>query len=252
MKPPFLLLIVLTSYFLSSHSSSHAQTTIGFSGGLNFDRYEFNDPNNVIGPTALETGSWGITIGRQINPNLKLETGIIRKYYQEGFSVDFNSPVGGFGSNSYITWQIPLRVKTTFKLKGKWTLSPCIGGHWAINTEYGYGAGYGGAWVKTQDIEFNANFYTDESLSKHFFLLESGVHVEYQVASKFSLTFNVSNYQGFKKVSQIDYAYQINQGKTHLAYAHSNGSYLNYGFGLQYEVVKREKKRFHKTVTPHF
>lgn len=89
-------------------------TYLGFETALTNDVYEFTDYGNTIRPILLGTGLWGINIRQEINNHFSIESGLIRKYYDEGFGFQTSSPslVTGFASNAIDVWQIPLRLKT--------------------------------------------------------------------------------------------------------------------------------------------
>jgi len=214
-------------------------TFIGIGGALTFDKYEFTDPGNVIRPIPLPSGSWGILIGQEINDLFLFETGIIRKYYDEGFGFNIASPVIGFSSNSFETIQLPIRLKTKFNIfRDKLFLTPIMGINLSINTEYGYGLGYGigSSYIDSNDTYYLANYTEDVNKSQFFPLIETGLAIDFKIIRDIYLSTQFSYFGGLTKVSQIDYEYWVNNGETNYAFAHSNGSYFSFGLGINYRL----------------
>ena len=140
MKKSITVIIILLVLIHSGFSQN--KTYFGGEFAMTGDIYDIIDPCNLITTTPLITGSWGFTIGQEINRNFLIETGLIRKYYDEGFGYNVESLILGTYSNAFNTWQIPLRLKSRINLiKERLFLTATIGYHFSINTEYGYGGG---------------------------------------------------------------------------------------------------------------
>ncbi|MCF8232748.1 MAG: hypothetical protein K9J27_11220 [Bacteroidales bacterium] len=225
-----LLLTTATTY-------GQRSTFFGFGGALNYDVYEFTDPGNMLRETTLPAGSWGFFIGQEISEFLMLETGFVQKEYWEGYSYNVESPNLGYGGSSFIAYQFPLRLKSKINLKKKRiTLNPVIGVHYSINMDYGYGLGYGGGTLQTEDIKISTTYTEDVNLKKSFLLLETGLQLEFVMLKDFLVGVNAGYLNGFDKVSQIEYDYGVNDGELQKAYAHNNGSYWNFGLAVSYRV----------------
>lgn len=202
------------------------------------DIYEFTDEGNTIIPIPLKTGLWGITIRQEINNWFSIESGLIRKYYNEGFGFEPPSPdIGsiGFSSDAMNVWQIPLRLKTQLNIyKNKIFFATNIGFHYCLNSDYGkYSWGEASFSYQTDTISTNLS---STSLAKSFFLLETGGGFEFKLFEKFLLAVSFNYMTGFKKALQLDFDYTVNTEITGNAYAHSKGEYWRLGLGLQYKI----------------
>lgn len=223
--------------FITATTYGQKYTFFGINSALNFDTYQFTDPGNMLQATPLPAVSWGFTVSQEISENLLLETGLIRKIYWEGYQYNVESVNVGTSSDSYATFQFPFRLKTKIGLlKERLTFSPVIGISYAVNTEHGHGLAYGGGILQTENIKISTTYTEDVNLRKSFFLLETGLQLGYRLKEDFLLTLNAGYFNGFDKVSQIDYEYQVNDSRIRRAYAHSNGSYWNFELGIGYRI----------------
>jgi len=228
-----LVVLVLTTATAYGQKS----TFFGIGGALNYDVYEFTDPGNTLKETPLPAGSWGFTVCQEISDFLMLETGFVQKEYWEGYGYNVESFDIGSSASSYATFQIPLRLKTKINLlKDKIALNPVVGINYAVNSEYGYGLGYGGGSLQTEEIKITTTYTEDVNLKKSFLLLETGLQFEFVILKDFLVGLNAGYLNGFDKVSQIEYDYGVNDGELQKAYAHSNGSYWNLGLAVSYRV----------------
>ena len=231
------IFIILILIGISQFSFGQKSTFIGFEGAVTSDIYEIVDPCNIIQNTPLITGSWGFTIGQEINKNFLIESGIIRKYYAEGYAFS-SQPNIGFSGNAYNSWQIPLRLKGKINLvKNKFFLTTSIGYHYCINTEYGYGGGSGGfGKIDSQDTIPGSYFTINDSIAKTFSLIEAGVGLEVIAFKGFHIYLSSSYFVGLNKVYQLDLTVEDEICKTENAVALSKGSYWNIAFGIKYSI----------------
>jgi hypothetical protein len=230
-------LIVLSLIGISQISYSQKSTFIGFEGAITSDIYEIIDPCNIIQNTPLITNSWGFTIGREIDKNFLVETGIIRKYYAEGYAFTKYPDVGST-SNAYNSWQIPVRLKAKLNLvNNKFFLTTTIGYHLGINTEYGYGGGSGGfGHINGQDTIPNSSYTINDSIAKTFSLLEPGIGLEVIAFKGFHIYLSSSYYIGMNNVYQLDLKVEDEVCSTENAVALSKGTYWNIAFGIKYTI----------------
>lgn len=232
--------LIVALLFLTVTTYGQRSTYFGFTGALNYDVYEFTDPGNTFKEIPLSGGSGGLIIGQEVSDFLILETGFMQKEYWEGYGYTAEEGSSlGTASNSYISYQIPLRLKSKINLKkNKITLYPLIGLNFSINADYGYGLGYGTGRYQTGEITIINSYTEDVNLKKTFLLLETGLQLGFVMKKDFLITVNAGYLNGFDKVSQIEHNYSVNDGEMQKAYAHSNGSYWNFGVGLSYRVSR--------------
>lgn len=211
---------------------------VGFTNSLTYDHYEFTDPANIIHSTLLPSWSWGFTVTHALNNHWLVETGLTRKNYYEGYSVSDKSIVSGGSGNSFDSWLIPIRLKSILNIsKNKLFIVPIVGLNYAINSDYGYGLGYGSSgFSSTNSNSVKVSYIEDVNLRKHFLLLETGLGFDYIVTRNIHLIINFSYLNGFTKVSQIEYQITQNNGHVTNAYAHSNGDYLSIAITLNYNL----------------
>jgi hypothetical protein len=231
--------ILTVTVFLFTLSSGFSQnsTFIGGEFALTGDIYDFNDPCGLITTTPLITGSWGITVGREINRNFLVETGLIRKYYDSGFGYNNMSFAAGSSSNAFNSWQIPLRLKAKLNLiKNRFFLTTTIGYHFSINSDYGYGGGVGGDGFISGSDTVIVSYTVNDSLAKTFSLLETGIGFEFAVTDGFIISLSSSYYTGFNKVYQMDMTTEGGGCSPDNAFGISKGSYWAVSLGIKYAI----------------
>ena len=103
--------ITLIAILISLSSFSQRSTYFGAEGGVAYDIYNLSDNGSKLESTPLRTGFWGINLRQDLNNTFALETGLIRKYYQEGFGFKIHAWVNTVESQAFNSWQIPLRFK---------------------------------------------------------------------------------------------------------------------------------------------
>lgn len=229
----FLLLATTISVF------GQKGTYLGFEAALNHDLYEFKDPCNLFSSTLLNSGSWGFTLGQEINKNLVLESGIIVKYYDTGYR--FTSDVGEFAvvvsSSAFTAIQIPLRLQGRVKLiKNKLDLTGTLGYHFAFNSNYTpgvVGQGEGMYGVDGDTIRISTVY---KPLDKNFSLFEAGIGLDILSGPNLVISISSSYYLGFNPVYQMEFETEGTNCVSDGATGTSNGSYWNVGFGLKYRI----------------
>lgn len=236
----FIFIVVIFSHL----GYSQNRTFIGSEFAMTGDIYEIIDPCILITTTPLITGYWGVTLGHEFNNNFTVETGLIRKYYDEGFGYNIESLIIGTSSNAYNTWQIPFRLKSKINLlKNKLFLTTTVGYHFSINTEYGYGGGSGGGELIDGNDTINVFYTVNDSISKTFSLVEAGIGLEFAAFDGLIVSLSSSYFTGFKNVYQLDMKTENQNCITHNAYGISKGSYWNIAFGIKYAISNLWKKK---------
>ena len=231
------IIIIIAILFVSIHPGfGQNKTYFGGEAAMTGDIYDIIDPCNLITTTPLITGSWGFTVGQEISKNFLIETGLIKKYYDEGFGYTIKSVVLGSSSNAFNTWQIPLRLKSRINLiKERLFLTTTIGYHFSINTEYGYGGGSGGGGFINGNDTISVN-YVDNSISKTFSLIETGIGFEFVAFDGLIFSLSSGYYTGFKKVYQLNMTTEGHNCSTDNAFGISKGSYWSIAFGIKYTI----------------
>lgn len=238
------LIIIIILVFSSISGISQRSTYFGGEFAVNEDIYDIIDPNNLITTTPLVTGLWGFTIGQEINKNFLVETGLIRKYYSEGYGYNVGSINMAVESDAYNTWQIPLRLKSRINLvKEKLFLTATIGYHISINSEYGYGGGSGGSTYVNGNDTIKIQYTENDSLAKTFSLIEAGLGIEFEIFNGFILSLSSSYYAGLKKVYQLDMTTESNYHPSNNAYWISKGGYWNVALGIKYAISNFWRKQ---------
>lgn len=238
-------IIVITIFFVLINSGfGQNKTYIGGEFAMTGDIYNIIDPCNLITTTPLITGSWGFTIGQEINRSFLIETGLIRKYYDEGFGYNIESLIIGTSSNAYNTWQIPLRLKARMNLiHNRLFLTTTVGYHFGINTEFGYGGGSGGGGIVDGNDTIKVFYTVNDSLAKTFSLIEAGIGFEFVVFDGFVLSLSSGYYTGLKRVYQMDMKTESNQCSSDKAVGINKGSYWNITFGIKYAISNLWRKK---------
>src|SRR5687768_4072825 len=108
------ILVACICCCLLSNSYAQVKTYLGAEGAFTHDSYEIVDYGNKLKEMPLITGFWGFTCRQELNHYFSLETGLIKKYYDEG--VAFKGMIMYSTSNAIDAWMIPLRVQSAFNL----------------------------------------------------------------------------------------------------------------------------------------
>ena len=69
------------------------------------------------------------------------------------------------------------------------------------------------------------------------------INLEYKFLKTAIISFNTNYYTGFKKVSQLNINYKLNNFPQLKGYAISKGEFWSFGFGLKYPISNFWKKK---------
>lgn len=257
--------ITFSCFILLTSSISFGQhmTYIGVEGAVTSDKYEVYDPCETITSTKIITGSWGFNVGQQIHRNLIIESGLIWKYYDEGYeTLHYEYPLGPSAgiASSFYAFQIPIRLISRINLKNnKLFLNTTIGYHFGINRDYERD-GYGNTYVYSpDDFPFqvpdkiigsdtikNVSPVEDNYLRKNFGLIEAGLGLEYVFGGSFIIGLSASYFVGLDNVV-INYMSTgiSNENKSCIsdsALGVSKGSYSNLRLTFKYDIGKFWRK----------
>ena len=227
------------SFLMSVAMTAQDQIYIGFEVGATKDIYEFSGNENHITPAQWHNATWGLTLRKDLNDFISLETGITWKSYYEGYTFHFLTPVisgsSSHISNSYTSWQIPLRIRSKIHLsKDKVFLTPILGYQWCIASNNIPSVST--SQTSINDFMVSSSNTTTFDSERTFSLLETGLGLEFRILKKAIFTASASYFTGFKKVMNLDIAYEINDEPITHANMYSKGEYRSFTFGVRYMI----------------
>ncbi len=174
------ILAFLIFFSLSWAGLAQEIVYIGVHSGLDFDQWIVNKRDPIIAQTPVISGSFGFRIGFNLNDYFSIESGVTRKYYNEGYGIFLmpQSPNFSKVSSNTTTFQIPVavRVKITSENK-KWFFVSEVGVHFCSNTEYGLGAKGKGNIQRYSDT-LRLWEVSNKSFTRNFTLLNAGIGLE--------------------------------------------------------------------------
>jgi len=228
----FTLIATLIICLLNSAYGQN-KTYLGFEFSVANDLYEITDTGDYLVAIPLVDGQGGLTLRQELNRNIFIETGLIIKYYWEGFGFKTIPYYGGSGSDE-ASVIIPVRFGLNLNLyKEKIYLVPVVGYSFGINPTHGYGVSYGTPTSSTTTI----NYYSTENpdVSRYFSLLQTGIGFEF--ATK-ALLFSISTnyYHGFNKTAQWDFTYTVNNSDPMTGSTISKGEFWGVGLEIRYPI----------------
>jgi hypothetical protein len=232
MTKTFLATLILT--FLLPTAFAQKNTYIGGEAAVNHDVYEIIDNGRLLKKVPLITGYFGFNIRQDLSPMVFVETGLLRKYYNEG--IGFKVFSGYTDGNAINGWFIPLRLGTRINIrKQRVHLVPVIGYTLGINSDYGYGdGGFGGHIINSQDTIYYSS-YSKLSLRRTFPLLQTGMGVEFIFLRTALVSLAANYYTGFKNLIEQDISYTHNS-TTYTAKGLSKGEIVSFGVAVKYPV----------------
>jgi hypothetical protein len=217
-------------------------TYIGLEGALTHDVYEILHKGNGLKRIPIISGLWGVNIRQHISEQFFLQTGVIRKYYEEGIA--FKKMDGYTGGDAMSAWFVPFSIGSSYKLlKNKIFISPVIGYVFCINSDYGYGNGGGGGIYENNDGTKITYQYISTYNLKNFSLLQTGLSLELTMFKTGILAVSGNYYTGFKKLIGQDIAYKINNEPGQTGSAYSRGDVFSLGIEIKYPVSKHWSKK---------
>jgi hypothetical protein len=238
------LLIFIFIILFSQISFSQKSTYLGFEGAVVNDIYNIEDPCNIIESNPIYQVSWGVNVEQELSNNFSIQTGIIRKYYDEGFGYTKGTIVLGYQANAFNTWQIPIRIISKQNLvKDKLFITQALGFHYSINSNYDYGKSSGGGSYLDGGDTISASYTVNGFKEKTFPLIEAGLGLELKIYDSFLISLSSSYLTGLKKVHQLDISTEGYGCSTNNAISFSKGSYWNIALGFKYAISNIWSKR---------
>jgi len=237
-------IITLAFAFNFMTATAQKNTYIGVEGAVDNDVYEIIDNGTLLKKIPLITGYFGLNIRQDLTPQVFLETGLLRKYYDEG--IGFKSSPGYTETNAINAWLIPLRLGWRINLlnlrKQKLYLVPVIGYVLGINSDYGYDdGGLGGSETMAKDT-ISYSVYSKLSLRKTFPLMQTGMGVGFVFVRTLLVYVSANYYTGFKNLIEQNINYTHNS-ETYSAAGLSKGEMLSFGLSVKYPISYLWKNR---------
>jgi len=228
----FALTATIIIYLLNSAYGQN-KTYFGLEFSVANDIYKITDNGDYLMTVPLIDGQGGFNIRQELNRSIFIETGLILKYYWQGFgfkTIPYYSSV-----SSDPSWIIPVRFGLNVNLyKRKIYLVPVVGYSFGINPSFGYGYGYGKETSSTTVIYY---YYTENpDVSRYFSLLQTGIGFEFTLFKKLLFSISTNYYSGFNKTTQVDITYTVNNANPTTGTAISNGEFWCVGTGLKYPI----------------
>jgi len=223
-------------------------TYIGVEAAVNNDVYDIIDNGTLLKKVPLITGYFGLTIRQDVSSKVFLETGLLRKYYDEG--IGFKTSPGYSESNAINAWLIPLRLGVRINLlnlrKQKLYLVPIVGYVLGIKSDFGYGDGSSsGSETMLQDT-ISYNVYSKLSLRRTFPLMQTGLGVEFVFVRTLLVHLSANYYTGFKNLIEQNIEYTHNS-VINTASGLSKGEMTSLGLSIKYPISYLWKKPKHAT-----
>jgi hypothetical protein len=228
----FTLTVLVIICFLNSTLGQN-KTYFGLEFSAFNDIYKITDNGDYLINVPLVDAQGGFNLRQEINKNLFIETGLILKYYWEGFG--FKTIPYYSSSSSDPSWLIPLRFGLSFNLyKDKIYLVPVVGFTFGINPPYGYGLGYGKQTSSTTTIDYN---YTENpDVSRYFSLLQTGIGFEVKLFKALLFSVSTNYYKGFNRTTHLDINYTVNNTNQTTGTAISKGEFWCVSAGFKYPI----------------
>lgn len=213
--------------------SSQNRTYFGVEAGIGNDIFKITDSDDYLKTIPLPSGQWGLNLRHEIGRRFFVESGVIIRYYSEGFGFK-TIPTEGSSSDD-ASFLIPIRFGFNVNLfKDKIRFVPVIGYTFGIDTPYGYGVGYGTSESSTTVINYS---YTENpNSSRYFSLLQGGVSLEFLLFKTVLFSVSTSYYFGFNTITRLDINYTINNSSVMTGTATNKGEFFYVGAGLKYPI----------------
>ena len=220
-----------------SHASSgHLNTYLGIEGAHTNDLFTVMDNGNSLRTVPLPNVLGGISIRREINTRLFLETGLLVKPYWQGFG--FKNIAVYNTTLSFDAWLIPLRVGYKIKFVKGFFLVPTAGVTLGINPSVSLAGGYGHGTLRSGSTTIEYDYEDNEDVNRYFILAQPSISLEKEIFKTLLLCIYVNRGFGFNKVTQLDISYSVNNSAPISGRGQTNGDYWSYGLRLKYPISK--------------
>lgn len=235
--------IALLCCAVSVGTFGQSTTYLGVETAATHDLFTFIDEGNKLSSDLLVSGYYGITVSQSIGKSFILESGMIIKHYLEGYDYEINPQFdmigidkSGTSSNSFISLQVPVRIKAEFPLiHSRFSFFSSIG--YLFNIRLGIeGGGSGGGSLINESFSITTSHVSRSGLAKTFSLIETGIGISYNFSNHSKLYLTASYFSGFKNIIELDVEYTISDNPTYTAQGVSTGDYWSMGIGYSYPI----------------
>ena len=211
------------------------KTYLGLELSFANDLFDITDSGNELKAVPLPNTPFGIVLRQDFYRKLYFETGVIWKYFQEGYA--FKSSEIYFTSSSDPSYIIPFRFGANLNLlKDKIYLVPVIGYSLGINpwwfTYYNesYGTGYIGG-----SPEISSNDKTTWE-SRTYSLVQTGLGLDFRIFKTMLFSISGNYYTGFNEVMRMNIEYTVNNSNPYKGTATSKGEFWCISTSLKYPI----------------
>lgn len=235
--------ITLAFAFTFITAFGQKNTYIGVEASVNNDVYEIIDNGTLLKKVPLITGYFGLNIRQDVSSTVFVETGLLRKYYDEG--IGFKTSPGSSESNAINAWLIPLRLGVRIKVlnlrKQKLYLVPVIGYVFGINADFGYGDGGSSGSENMPEDTISYTVHSKLSLRRTFPLMQTGLGVEFVFVRTLLVNFSANYYTGFKNLIEQNIECTHNS-VSNTAKGLSKGEIISFGLSVKYPISNLWRK----------
>lgn len=225
--------------YLTHSTMGQNKTYIGFEFSIANDIYKIHDNGGYLKSIPLYNVPGGINIRQEISKVIFIETGLIMKYYHEGFGFK-TIPYSG-SSSSDASYLIPLRFGLNLTIyKQRIYFVPIIGYTFDINPPFGYGRGYGSQ--KSTSMIINYDYIENPNSTRYFSLLYTGAGFDFKISNTFLLNISASYYKGFNTTTELDINYTVNNNAPATGSAISKGDFWSISTGFKYAISNLWKR----------
>ncbi len=224
------------------YSYSENKTYLGLELSFANDLFEITDTGSELKAASLPNTPFGIVLRQDFYRKFYFETGVIWKYFQEGYA--FNS-IDTYGWESYDpSYLIPFRVGASVNLlKEKIYLVPVIGYSLGVNPWwFFYDLGYG------EGVTYGSGTHTDDGSiviadnekttweSRTYSLIQTGLGLDFRLFRTMLFSISANYYSGFNEVMKIDIEYTVNNSSPYTGTATSKGEFWCISTALKYPI----------------
>ncbi|MDH5380410.1 MAG: hypothetical protein OEW75_06145 [Cyclobacteriaceae bacterium] len=228
-----LILLLITPTF--NGATAQNKTWFGVESGFANDLYSLTDNGGYIKKAILDNAPFGLFVRQEFKKNFFFETGVIIKYYQEGYGLNIYPDWWGW-STSYSadpSWIFPLRFGINIPIwKDRIEFSPMSG--YVIGAYNSFSSMYGNHSYDATTIEILMK--ENPNITRVISQIQMGGSFDITLFKELKFTIGASYYLGFNKIRHLDISYTVNNNNTYTGTFISKGSFWYVHTGLRYPV----------------
>lgn len=226
--------------------SSYSQNKLlaGAESSLNYDVVNLYDPDNNLELPHLFSSSFGVSLKKEFNSFIALETGIRYRSHKQGYTYESEAIEMKISTVGFKSLQVPLRLITKTNLfHEKVFLNTIIGYDFCINIDFNDTASGQFQSAISDGNTYLTYFSSSAGIRKSFSIIESGLGIEIcNIYKDAVLNISTTYSKGLNKVSKLNINYVINDEPIHLAESYSTGESWCINLGLKYPIKCSSKK----------